>query len=188
MAPREDLITPLGWAMIDSLPPILREDPDYRALMHCAAREIERVEATIEDVRTQLIPVNATDLGLQAWEHLLRLPVAPSGETIEVRQITVANRLAALGGDPAGTDWVRRMNRRLGNVAWSYEEHQPGVGGTPAAQTLRIRLPFVVNSEPWNQAVKAFREETPSELALTFLGEGGFILDASQLDLDTLDP
>lgn len=181
MAPHPSAITALGWEMLESIPPFLRDDPDVVAVIHCQAREAERLEGAIEELRRQLNPLTATDRGLRFMEMLLRLPA--SGESIQVRRNRVKLRLAALEADPSGRDWIARLSARIGS-GWAYEEHVPGDVTSPAAQTLRIRLPYAANSPQWDAALLATREETPAELGLVFISSGGFILDQSQMDVE----
>lgn len=183
MAPLPELITPLGREMIDSLPPVLRDDPDTIAVLHCQAREAERLGDAVAEIRAQLSPLNATELGLPWWELLLRVP-GDIVASVEARREAVMRRYRALEGDPAGSSWVLRVGRRIGDVPWTYQEHIPGDGTTPPAQTLRIHLPFAPASASWDQALIAFREEVPSELDLVFVSEGGFILDESEMDVE----
>lgn len=181
MAPRRDLLTPLGLEMLDSLPPAVRDDPDYLAVIHCYARETERIDETIEGLRAEFNPVTATETGLTAFELLLRLPAG--GDTVEGRRIRVRDRLASLFADASGVNWILRVSGRIGS-SWSYEEHVPGDAGSPPAQTLRILLPFDATAPEWAEATRAVREETPSELDLIFVSTGGFRLDVSEMDSD----
>lgn len=185
MAPRRDLLeaTPLAMQWLDDLPPILREEPDVQAIYYCAAKEFERLAVVREDVRRQLNPATATR-GLKFWEQLLRLPVGVG--TNESRQLAIIARMARLQADPSGRDWVHRVQARLGaNVLWSYLENIPGNPTSPAPQTLRISLPYGVNTEQFRSARAAIREETASELAITYTAQAGFLWDVSLWDVDT---
>lgn len=184
MAPRPDLLTDLGREFIAMLPPVLRDDPDYIAVMHCAAKEMERLRATAEQARAELNPQTAGDVGLAFWEALLRLPVRPSGLTVDDRRTRVIARYHSLDGDPSGVSMADRITQRIGGALWSYEEHIPGDGASPAAQTLRIHLPWEPASPDWNNALVVIREEVPAELALSFVSDGGFRLDESQMDVE----
>lgn len=183
MAPLPELITPLGWEFINSLPPVLRDDPTYRAIMHCGAKECEHSEERIEYLRAQLNPLSANAAGLAWWERLLRL--SGSG-TEEQRRIVASARLRALDGDPSGTSWQSRLSDRLGGIPWTYEEHDEVILTSPPAQTLRFFLPYEPDSPAWDKALVIVRDETPSELDLEFQSLAGFTLDVDALDIDTL--
>lgn len=186
MAPLESLITDRGWEMLEELPHFLRDDPDIRAVIHCYAKESERMEDALEGVRDELNPLTASTVGLAWWESLLRLPVNPLGGTLSGRRTLAARRMRSLVADPSGLNWVQRVTDRLGGQPWSYEEHVPGDLGTPPAQTLRVTIPSTPGTTLWDSQVAAVREETAAELALDFESAAGFILDQSQLDADTL--
>lgn len=178
MAPRPDLMTDLGWELLETLPPVLRGDPDMRAIIHCQAKEAERVEGAIEFVRAQANPLTAGDVGLMWWAALLRVPSIGVPEA-ELRT-AVINRIRAYEVDPAGAAWVTRVSKRIGTEAWSYEENEPD------PQTIRVFLPYAPGSLAFQNARRAIEEETPSEQELVFVSSGGFILDQSQMDVEGL--
>lgn len=184
MAPRLDLLQANARAMqwLEDVPPVLREDPDLQAIYYCSAKEAERLEARIEDVRAQLNPLTATEAGLAIWEPLIRLAAAPGG-TVETRRTAVVGRIRSLAGDPSGRDWIRRVDAIVG-LPWTYEEHIPGDGTTPPAQVLRIFLPWAASNPSWAQAVRLIREETPPELGIQYVSSEGFLLDVSHMDVD----
>ena len=184
MAPRPDLITDLGWEFINSLPPALRDDPTNRAILHCSAKEAERLQETIDFVRAQMNPVTAGDTGLQLWERLLRLPIGLGTEA--ERRSRVVGRYRALEGDPSGANWIQRVSDRLAGAPWSYLEHNPGDPLSPAPQVVRILIPFLPGTGAWDRITQIIADETPSELGLEFVTTEGFILDEDQLDIDTL--
>jgi hypothetical protein len=185
MAPRPDLLTPRGREFIAELPPFLRDDPQYRAVLHCMAREGERAEGVLEQLRQDLNPLTATDRGIAFFEGLLNIG-STAGQDIEARRAIILGRMRALEGDPSGADWARRITARIGDVGWTYEEHTPGDAspGAVPPQTLRILLPFAANSPQFEVARRVFREETPAEIALVYISTGGFLLDSSLLDQD----
>ncbi|MCA1571254.1 MAG: YmfQ family protein [Chloroflexi bacterium] len=121
--PSSALITPLGRALLDDLPPILRGDPDIQGVMHAAARELEAAEAKIEQMRAELSPLTATATGLRIWEAQLGLPINTAATDTE-RRTTVLAHLAKMAGDPSGTDWVANVTKLIG-PGWTYEEYLP---------------------------------------------------------------
>lgn len=121
MAPTLELFeaSPLAMEFLDGAPPVVRGEPDVRAVYYCQAREMERMDAWREELRAELFPKSA-NRNLPGWEALLRLPGIG---TVAYRQEQVINRLAALNADPSGRNWVERVQARLGaNVIWAYEE------------------------------------------------------------------
>lgn len=185
MAPRRDLLEACSLAMewLGDLPPILRDDPDLQAIYYCYAMEAARKQARIEDVRVQLNPLTATT-NIGNWEALLHLPTSPG--PIDARQQAVAARIRALSANPSGADWALRITSRLGaNVAWSYVEHDATDPTSPPAQTIRISLPYSAASPQFSRARAVIREETASELAVTYdAASSGFLLDISHMDTD----
>lgn len=178
------VLTPLGIEMQDALPPVLRESADYLAVINALSRECERVASFIEIVRAQLNPATADRL-LGVWERITRQTVEPAGLTIEERQAAVIGRLRKMLSIGHGTAWEEQVTVLIG-PGWDYEEHIPGDGSTPAAGTLRIKLPFPPEGSRYADAAASIREVTPAHLELEFEAEGGFILDVSELDLETM--
>lgn len=170
---------------LDDLPPILHDEPEFRAIYYVYARECELMDQRIAEIRAQAVPTTAGDAGLRLWEQRLRMPLGYGN--VEARRAAVIQRIAALRADPAGQNWIERVNGRLGpGVIWSYEEHIPGDGGSPAVQTLRISLPFESGSDALKTAQAAIREETPAELAITWTTTSGFLVEVSELDVEEL--
>ena len=125
MAPRPDLITPLGWQMLRTLPPFLRNDPDYRAIIHCSAREFERFYAKADEVRAMGNPLTAPPIAIPLWEALLRLPRSPDSDPIVTRRLALVERWRSLTADPAMSAWVARITVRLSGAPWTYERFIP---------------------------------------------------------------
>lgn len=184
MAPREDLLTEKGREFLAALPPFLRQDPSYRAVLHCCAREAERADAELSQLQRELNPLTASDVGLDFFETLMEMQ-SSRGQDVEARRLLVVRRFRALEGDPSGPDWVARVTARIGDVGWTYEESTGGPE-EPTPQTLLITLPFAPISPQFAAARQVFAEETPTELRLIFISSEGFFLDSSQLDTDGL--
>lgn len=175
-------LTALGIQMRDALPPVLRDSNDYLAIIHALSRELERLEDSIEVVRAQLNPSTA-DVLLNAWEWMVKLPVGGAGETIDQRRAKVIGRLRKLLTQAEGQQWVAAITDLIGG-GWTYEEHIPGDGSSPPADTLRITLPFAPDTDAYDGAVTQIRELTPAHLDIAWESAGGFILDESELDRD----
>jgi hypothetical protein len=179
VAPLESAITALGWELLETIPPVLRDDPDIRAVIHCHAREVEYAEAKIVELREQISPLTATARGLRFWELLLRLPDG-SANPDAARRTRILDRYAALEGDPSARSWVERVTGRIGS-GWTYEEHGEDPGGIPE-QTLRIGIPYALATPAYVAATEAIREETPSELALMFIASDLLLWDVGSWD------
>lgn len=177
-------LTALGEDMRDSLPPILRESPDYLAVIHALAKECERVQATIEIVRRQFNPAKASLL-LGVWERITKQTVAPAGRSELERQTLVTNRLRKMLALGFGSAWQEQVTLIVG-PGWTYEEHDAGKGGSPTEGSIRIKLPFESADSRYLDAVSAVREITPAHLLLSFESAGGFVLDETAMDLGTL--
>lgn len=172
---------PEAQAQLETLPPVLHNDPDIRAIVYVQAREAQRMEDTLDDLIAQFFPQHATELGLAWWEALVRTTRAPLGATVADRRATVIALLQKMNSSPAGTDWVANISL-LAGAGWVYEEHIPGNGSSPPENTVRITLPFPPTSTLYALTEVLIGEVTPAHLDVILAYTGGFILDASQLD------
>lgn len=172
--PAFEALTERGLAMLDDLPTVVRDDPHFRAVVHCYAREFDRLEELATQLRDGFIPESATPLTLPAWELLLR--IAPTG-TEEERRNRVLAALPALFGDPSGLSWEDGVTALVG-PGWEYTEDT-------ATFTLNLVLPVLPPELPQLEAV--IREFTPAHLDLVLASSAGFLLDQSQLDQEGLD-
>jgi hypothetical protein len=138
--PAEELITDLGWQLLDMLPPVLRGSYDYQAVHHAAARELELLESRIEQVRAQFFPQTA-DILLVVWEAQLGLEIAPGGYTVEQRRSIVLAALGRMVTDGSGATWEALITAIAG-AGWDYEEAGgerrtlPSLSLYPSASTL----------------------------------------------------
>lgn len=184
--PADSAITALGWQMLDQLPPIVRDDPTIRAIIHVQAREAERRQATIAEVRDQLFPQRAT-IGLQFWEAMLGIEPNPAGQSYTERGQTVLGYLSAVRNSGRGRDWEAAVTRFIGSNSWSYEEYDPdNPTASPPPDTIRVTLPYTPGSAGYHQAVAFIRAISPAKDDFIFTFSGGLLLDASLLDQDTL--
>lgn len=177
-------LTETGMRMLGTLPWVLRESADYQAVIHPASREVDRMESYVDQVRAQFNPAMA-DLLLGAWEMQVRLPVGGFGTSIDQRRAKVLWRLRKTLGSGEGRQWEADVTALVGE-GWTYEEHIPGDGTSPAANTLRIQLPFPPAGDAYTEALTQIREFTPGHLEIEFSSLAGFTLDESHLDLEEL--
>lgn len=183
-APGKRTLTPLGLEMLESLPPVLRDSADYQAIIHAEAKEIERLEASLELVRAQFNPGTASVL-LGVWERITRQTVAPVGKSEAERQAAITARLRKLLSIGYGSAWEEQITALIG-PGWDYKEHIPGDGTSPPVGTLRIILPFPPEGSRYLEALAQIREVTHAHLEIEFESAGGFLLDESRLDLEEL--
>jgi hypothetical protein len=176
-------LTALGLAMLLDLPPVLQRSTDYQAIIHPIARELEALEATIEQLRAQFNPATA-DILLPAWEYMVKLPVGGAGSSIDQRRQKLIARLRKVEGQSEGREWEAQITELVG-PGWAYEEHDTGDPTSPAANVIRITLPFLPSSPSYQEAIDQIREITPAHLSLSFSSAAGFVLDESELDRDS---
>lgn len=161
------------------LPAWAREDPDLKAVMHCYAQESDRVMDRARTVRDALIPARTNPTGFPLWERVYGLPAdLPDDErAVEIRsaqQRSVPNA--------AGSAWEAQVARVLG-PGWSYEEDS-------AAFTITITTLIAPGDPLLLRVQRMIRLFTPAHLDIVIIAGGaggGFQLDASQLDVETLD-
>jgi hypothetical protein len=177
-------LAPLAQSMMLDMPPVFERDPDMRAVQHCHALEVERMESTLQALRLELNPLTAGDLGLSWFEVTLRLPVRPA-EPLEERRSTVLSVLQRQNIGPGENDWIIAVTRIVG-PGWTYEEHDPDDAGSPPAYTVRITLPFAPSSDLYARMEQRIRDVTPAHVDIVLSGGAGFILDQSQLDQEPL--
>lgn len=174
-------LTPLGVRMRDSLPVVLRGSHDYLAVIHAYAKELELLEGAIEAVRAQLNPLTA-DVLLSAWEAELALPVGGGGGTSAARIAAIVARLRKITGQSEGREWVAAITEIVGG-GWTYAEHNPADGTSPAEGVIRVTIPFASGTSRFIEAATQIRELTPAHLVLDLQSSTAFTLDLSQLDV-----
>lgn len=178
--PDPTLLNDLGLQMVDSLPPGLRNSYDYLAVINSISKEFENLEAQLELLRLEMNPATSTLL-LPAWEYTFKLPVGGNGASVPQRQQAVVARYRKLLGQAEGRQWVASITDLVGQN-WSYEEHIPGDGTSPPDGTLKITLPFALDSSRWLDAVNQISEMTTASLELSFVSAAAFQLDVSPMD------
>jgi hypothetical protein len=178
------VLTALGIEMRDSLPPVLRDSPHYLGVINALSRECERLAAKMEVVRAQLNP-GAADLLLGVWERIVRETVEPGGESLAERRAAVTARLRKMLTIGEGSAWEEQVTALIG-PGWTYTEHIPGDATTPEPGILRIKLPFPPEGSRYLEARDLIREVTPAHLEIELESGEGFLLDESDLDLETM--
>jgi hypothetical protein len=172
-------------ALFEYLPSTYGTDPDdvdpvVARWLEALAFEIDRVRALYLALRATTIPASATDEvgALSRWEHLMRLPVAPAGDSDAQRR---ARLLGALQGRRVahGSDWTASMEAVIGSADWEPFEHTPG------PNQLTIRIPYEAGTAKAGQIAEHARRITPANQQLIFQHEGGFVVGVSQVG-DTL--
>lgn len=177
-SPANFTASPKAVAMLETLPPWCHGDPDIRAAIYCYAKEIERLESTLDDLLLQMFPTEAGALGLPWWERLVRITGDPTTQTLTQRRAAVVAYLQKMNSSPSGADWEANVTRLVG-PGWSYTEG-------PEPYTLHITLPFSPTSSDFLTVERLIREITPAHLDLVLGFAGGFILDSSLLDQEPL--
>lgn len=185
MAPDPALITAKGWRMINDLPPIAREDPDTRAIIHCHAKETERQEEALTELVAQFMVSTATELGLPWWETLLRTTADPVGLTVPQRRAILEGYMLGLTAILSRYGWAVAVERILG-PGWAYQEYDPADPGGPPANTIRLIVPFPPTSTIYQETRRLIRQFTDAHLALEMVSLVSFPLDAGLLDVNEL--
>lgn len=182
--PDPGLLSPLGLQMQAALPPALRNSYDYLAIIHACAREFDLLATAAASVQAQFNPATA-DILLNAWEFQVRLPVGGNGADLPTRRANVLNRIRKLLGQSEGLQWVQTLDGILG-VGWSYEEHNTADGSSPAANTIKITVPFGTGTPAYLTAQTQVRDVTAAHLAIDWASTAVFELDVSELDVQDL--
>jgi uncharacterized protein YmfQ (DUF2313 family) len=126
-------LTDNAQALLDELPYYERDAPEVEATISALSNEIDRIDAQVQVIYSDLFPQTA-DARLSWWEATLGLPVEPEARTLAQRQAIVLAYLRAIRIGGAGTSWEAALTQVLG-TNWSYVEH----AGT---YTVNILVPF----------------------------------------------
>lgn len=130
--------TALRW--LEDIPPFWAGSKDVQATLDVLAREMDRLEASKNQLRANFFPQTA-DVYLNVWEKVLGLAVAPPDKTEAQRRASVVAFMQATRGTISGLSWQASLTKLIG-TSWSYEEHDPADGTSPPANVLRITIPF----------------------------------------------
>lgn len=164
--------------MLEDLPPILRWDPDIRAVIYADAKETERQEQTIDALIREFFPATMTWVGFGLDERLLRLP--PIGTDGQRRDaITAARR--RLGRLRGGLDWKDAVTLIVGSTSWSYAEHDPADPTSPDPGVIRIFLPFDPADYDYLRVETLIRVQSPAGWDFVVSPDEGFVLGGGLL-------
>lgn len=156
--------------MLEAIPPFYRRDPTVRGILNAEAKEIDRLEAAIDEVQRIPFPLE-TSTFLSLWEQFFGLPIEPEGVSLAKRQSLIALEFRRIAMMTFGSTWVERMDEVIGGK-WSHEEDE-GI--------LNIVVPFGENSGRVRFLATYARTITPANLEIHIFFEEGFILGISQL-------
>jgi hypothetical protein len=172
--------SPLALKMLGELPPFVRGDPDHQAVQYAYGKELERLEAKIEQVRLQGAPSTATLL-LKLWEATVGAEVEPAGIPENERQLIVVAFMRALEANPTGLHW-EAVIRLLAGAGWLYITHIHLDAGTPEPNEVHVILPFATASFWFGTVRRLIERITPAHVKLNVTASEGFMLDESELD------
>lgn len=172
------VMTDTGLERVEDVPYFLHDDPQVRGLLDVMQRELDRVEALIENIRLQWFPqFTITDPFLRMWEFNLGLPVAPPGLTDEQRALLITTHRGKRQV-ATGTDWVAALNEAFGAGVWDYtEDYLP--------YTVRLVIPYGSTDITALGILALARQITPAHLDLLVTysagSAGGFIIGVSAI-------
>lgn len=171
--------------LLGMLPWFVQSDPNYQAAAYAAARELDRLEGMLEQVRAQFNPATA-DILLPAWQATVGTTISPAGVDLATQQQNVIALLRKTKTSDSGSQWEADMTAFLG-PGWSYQEHNPSDPSSPAPGTIVVTVPFPPSSSDY-LAVQAYIEATlDANLQVLLQYSGGFLLDQSPMDISTLN-
>jgi len=157
-----------GLLRLEDLPYYFRDDPQVRGYVDAMSRELDRVEALIDEVRDQWF-AQQTDLDdfLQIWEYNLGLPIATPGLSLGQRATSVQAHLQKRVAE-SGADWVAVLNHSFGTGTWSYDEDY-------ADYTVRLTIPYGSGTITATSVLALARAITPAhiDIVVTYAGGGG---------------
>lgn len=178
-------LTPLGRRMLARYPPFVRDVPEFIAINHACARLLEEVAGLVEQVRRQSSP-RLADIMLREWEAVFGAPIEPAGTSVEQRQLAAVAYARRLRGVPYGLTWLDKIALLVG-PGFTPSEHDPHNPATPAANVVRVTIPFAPGSGRYVQLLSVLREITPAHLDIQLVYDAdAFLLDFSLLDLQEL--
>lgn len=175
------MLTPTAQRMLETLPHYYFGEPLVERIIQARANEVDRADALLDQLAAELIPGQATDaLGLLgAWERQLDLPVRPPDATENQRRAKVN---AALRKLDAGTsaDVLAALQAAMGATSFTV------LRDTPDPLTDTLQVPYEVGTYNAVLVLEIARKMWPAHRGLLIQYEGGFLLDASPLDVATL--
>jgi uncharacterized protein YmfQ (DUF2313 family) len=174
------MLTDRATKMLATLPSYLADEPLIIRIVQAQANEVDRLDALIDKLKTELQPGAATDdLGLLGmWEAMLGLPVQPAGGTLAQRQAKVIGALHALSAGDAA-DVLAALSAAVGGEAFTVLRDTPGM----LQDTLAI--PYLQGSYNANVIEQIARQQWPAHRQLFVRYADGFLLELSRLDVDS---
>ena len=174
-------LSPTAARMLDTLPAYYWDEPTIERIIQAQANEIDRLDALVDQLKVELMPGAATDAhGLLAmWEITLGLPARPPDATESQRRAKIVAALRKLDSG-SSADALATLAAAIGAGAFSVERDTPGL----LQDTLQI--PFEPGSYSAATIEALALKIWPAHRRLFMRYEGGFILDVSRLDADTL--
>lgn len=161
------------------MPPYYREDPAVQALLDAGARELQRVEDALSNIRERFFPHNADDTlnMLSIWEATLGLPVRPAGVSVLERQTAVLSAVRKRRSG-SGADWMSNISAALGDVIWTHRENYPG------GYQLTIEIPYDPASYTAGQVLRLINQITPAHIQIVSGFSEGFLVGISQVGVE----
>jgi hypothetical protein len=175
--PAVSALTARGRELLAELPSWAQEDPDVRAVIHVYAREAARLDEFVAELREDLFPGRATERGLAWWEALFGITPADDASVAARRAAALKGFQRSLG-DSAGSAWEENVTGILGS-GWTYAEEDPSTD--PYEVTIEVALEA---GQLAGLAAK-LRSITPAHIHLNIVTGDGFILDISELDVES---
>ena len=120
-------LTDKGASILDDMPYYAQTDPVIRAFINSVAKELQRIEDYLLDLRERLLPVEATDELLRYWEGFLDVPVAPEGVSVERRKATIQAAIARRTAG-AGKGWYDLLTSVVDPATWRHAENTDAAG------------------------------------------------------------
>lgn len=173
-----------GLEWLATLPPFLRKDATMQAIADANGQEWDILDTYLDELQRNVIAVTVSE-HLDVWEWFLGLTVNPAGQTAGQRLTTILAFMSRATLDGSGLSWESVTTNVLG-TGWAYQTNIPGDGTTPAANVVRVTLPFASTSTQASVALILLRSITPANTDLIFIFSDSFQLDVSQLDDDLL--
>lgn len=171
---------PLAERMVGYLPPWYAADDLFCRIQNALAKELQRAEDVLAEIRNQMLPQNADDtygiLGM--WEALYGVPVEPPGVSLEQRRSIVIAQ-ARKRSISSGLDWEEAVTEALGTNEWSYEE---GIGD----YVITVRIPYAPGGYTSGQVLGLLRAITSAHIILNIGYNEGWLVGISLVGIDPL--
>lgn len=166
--------------MLEDWPPYLAADAQAQGILDPLARELVRVDDTMNEIRTKMLPQNCSDEYRTAAMHerVLELPVEPAGKTLAERRALILAHYRRRY-ESGSSFWAEALTESFGTTDWSWH-----LGPGQLAITIKV----ATLGGTWTaQAVwQLARGLTPAHLDLYVQYGTGFIIEVSQVGVDTL--